>query len=45
MTTYKNQPVRVLSRDSDPSCLVWISFIDQPDQDAMVPANELVETK
>lgn len=42
MVTYKGREVRVLARDTDPTCLVWISFIDEPDTDAMVSAAELV---
>lgn len=42
-TTHRGRPVRVLARDTDPTCHVWIAFLDDPDRDAFVPAHELTE--
>lgn len=42
-TTHNGRPVQILGRDSDPTCAVWIYYIDEPDTDAFVPANEIVE--
>lgn len=42
-TTYQGRPVQVLARDTDPTCAVWIHFLDDPDHDAFVPPTELVE--
>lgn len=41
--THNGHPVRILDRDSDPTCLVWVYYINHPDTDAFVPASELVE--
>ena len=43
MIQYKGQQVRVLSRDSDPNCLVLITFTSNPDWSLFVPASELIE--
>jgi len=39
--TPTGRKVQVLSMDSDPSCLVWVFFCDNPEQDAFVPRTEL----
>lgn len=41
--THKGHPVGILQRDSDPTCLVWVYYIDDPDTDAFVSASELAE--
>jgi len=33
--------VRVLAADSDPTALVWIAFVDEPDRDDFVPRSDL----
>jgi hypothetical protein len=40
--TYQNEPIIILDEDADPSCLVWISFLNDPDRDAFVNASEIV---
>ena len=35
--------VYILALDSDPQALVWVSYLDNPDQDAMVPRSDLEE--
>jgi len=42
-TTYQGRPVQVLARDTDPTCAVWVYFLDDPDHDTFVPAHELVQ--
>lgn len=42
-TTHNGRAVQILARDTDPTCLVWIYYIDEPDTDAFVPAADLVE--
>ncbi len=39
--TYQNQPIRILAEDADPACLIWINFINDPDRDAFVKADEI----
>jgi len=41
-TTYQGRPVRILASDPDPSALVWICFVDDPDTGAFVERAELV---
>ena len=45
MTTYNGKEIRVLGRDNDPSALVWICFVGNPDQDLFVSASELMKAK
>lgn len=42
-TTHNGRTIEILARDTDPTCLVWIYYTDEPDTDAFVPANEIVE--
>lgn len=40
----EGRPVRfVVQPDSDPSVNCWVCFIDNPDEDRMVPMTELEE--
>lgn len=41
-TYYQGRPVRILAMDPDPSALVWICFVDDPDAGAFVERSELV---
>jgi hypothetical protein len=41
ITEYQGQQVRVLARDTDPTCLVWICFVNDPDRDAFVSPEAL----
>lgn len=40
--TYLGRPVRILASDPDPSALVWICFVDDPDTGAFVERSDLV---
>ena len=42
--TYLGRPVRLVTRpDSDPTCLVWIVYVDDPETEAWVSQSDLVE--
>jgi hypothetical protein len=43
--TYQGKEVRILGRDSDPSAMVWICFVGNPDYEVFVSASELLEAK
>jgi hypothetical protein len=36
-----NEKINILSMDSDPRCLVWISFVNNPDRAAFVTREEI----
>jgi len=40
--TFQNEPIVILSEDSDPSCLVHIYFVNDPDRDAFVNPADIV---
>tara|TARA_R110000772_G_scaffold203982_6_gene314163 strand:- start:3178 stop:3306 length:129 start_codon:yes stop_codon:yes gene_type:complete len=40
--TFQNEPIIILDQDSDPSCLVWICFVNDPDRDAFVKPADIV---
>lgn len=42
MIKFNGRAVRIISQDTEPSCYVWIVYLDNPDQDDFVLASDLI---
>lgn len=41
--TYDNRKVWIIGEDEDPTCAIWIAFIDDPDDGRMVMPKDLTD--